>query len=47
MTTISRQDQITALFVMGIYFWLIDDQFNADNAIAVACLTLTAPFGNA
>jgi hypothetical protein len=45
MTVLSKQEQVTALFVIGIYYWLIGDRLNAENAIDVACITATNPFG--
>ena len=36
MNTMSRNDHITALFVIALYYWHTGDKFNARNALEVA-----------
>jgi len=32
----SKEEHVTALFVIAMYHWYIDDRFNARNALEVA-----------
>jgi hypothetical protein len=36
MRQLSKQEHVTALFVIAMYYWYHDDRFNARNALQVA-----------
>lgn len=41
--TLSREEHITALFIIALYHWHIGDKFNARNALEVAVAFATQP----
>jgi len=40
---LTREEHVTALFVIAMYHWYIDDKLNARNALEVAVQIATAP----
>lgn len=40
---LTKQEHVTALFVIAMYHWFIDDKFNARNALEVAVQIAAAP----